>query len=246
MGRAPGNQKHKGKRTKIGNNFYYKGRYYIAFYREVDDDEEFYLGFNNVVEICKYLKWEITTTNINKIHQLLYTMLYKKDECYTKLIDGVKLKVYLVDMIDEIKENERREKDMKRFVKINSTIAIEVYPDLSAIDTTNEHAPMADRLSAKPNWVIPVLIRTGIHYYPSQIKTWSAVKALQEKNVLSISEEVDDIPDVEKEICEALLKKMERVASRKTETKTQSNATKQTASKQTVADKPVAQENPAQ
>ena len=94
MGRAPGNQGHKGERIKNNSDSYYKGRYYITFYKEEDDDEEFYAGFNNVVEICKYLKWEITTTNINKIHQMLYKVLYKKEEAYTKMIDGIKLKVY--------------------------------------------------------------------------------------------------------------------------------------------------------
>ena len=103
---------------------------------------------------------------------------------------------------------------MKKFVKINSTINIEVYPDLSAIDTTNEKSPMADRLSAKPNWVYPILIRSGIHYYPCEIKIWKSVKALAKKNLLSISEEVDDVPEDEKARCEEMRKKMAKVLAR--------------------------------
>lgn len=214
MSKAPGNQGHKGSRAKNGIESYYKGRYYISFYKETEDDENFYAGFNNVIEICKYLKLDITTTNINKVHQALYKALYERDEPYTYLIDGVKLKVYLIDMIEEIKENERREKEMKKFVKINSTVNIEVYPDLNAIDATNKDAPMADRLNAKPNWVFPILIRTGIHYYPAEIKTWKSVKTLDKKKVLSISEECDEIPSEEKARCEELMQKMAKILNR--------------------------------
>lgn len=215
MSKAPGNQGHKGTRAKNGKDSYYKGRYYIAFYREYDDDERFYMGFNNVIEICKYLKWEVTTTNINKIHQTLYKALYEKDDPYTKMIDGVKLRVYLIDMIDEIKENERREKFMKKFVKINSTVNIEVYPDLGVIDATNPNAPMADRLNVKPNWVYPVLIMTGIHYYPAEVKDWKAIKSLEKKKILSVSENTDEVPEDEKARCEELMKKMAKISARK-------------------------------
>lgn len=215
MARTPGKQGRKGTRAKNGPNSYYKGKYYIAFYQEEDEEDEiFYAGFNNVVEICKYKKWEVNTSNINQIHQALYKALYEKDEPYTRLIDNLRLKVYLIDMSDEIKENERREKEMKKFVKINSTINIEVYPDLSAIDTTNEKSPMADRLSAKPNWVYPILIMSGIHFYPCEIKLWKSVKALAKKNLLSLSEEVDDVPEAEKERCEEMRKKMAKVLAR--------------------------------
>ena len=207
-------QGHKSPRAKSGSSSYYKGHYYISFYKEEDGDETFYTGFNNVIEICKYNKMEVNTTNINMIHQALYKALYERDEPYTRLIDGVRLKVYLIDMTDEIKENERREKEMKKFVKINSTINIEVYPDLSAIDTTNMSAAMPDRLSAKPNWVYPILIKTGIHYYPVEIKGWKSVKALERNGKLSISEEVDDVPEAEKAKCEEMRKKMAKVLAR--------------------------------
>lgn len=214
MSRAKGNQGHRGTRAKNGVESYYKGKYYISFYKDEGDDESFFAGFNNVIEICKYLKWERTTTNINMIHQALYKALYERDEPYTYLLNGIKLKVYLIDMTEEIKENERREKFMKQFVKINSTINIEVYPDLDAIDTTNPNAAMADRLSVKPNWVYPILIRTGIHFYPCEVKNWKSVRCLEKDKVLSISEEVDDVPEDEKKICTEMKKKMARILAR--------------------------------
>ena len=214
MAKTTGKTGHKGPRAKSGSSSYYKGRYYISFYREEDDDETFYAGFNNVVEICKHNKWDVTKSNINMIHQALFKALYEKEEPYTKLIDGIRLKVYLIDMIDEIKENERREKEMKKFVNINSQINIEVYPDLNAVDTTNPTAAMADRLSAKPNWVYPILIKTGIHFYPAEIKNWKSVKALQKKKVLSVAEEVDEVPEDEREKCEEMRKKMAKILAR--------------------------------
>ena len=214
MARSQKKQGHKGLRAKSGSESYYKGKYYISFYKDDGDDEIFYAGFNNVVEICKYNGWEVNTSNINMIHQALYKALYEKEEPYTKLIDGVRLKIYLIDMTDEIKENERREKYMKKFVKITSTINIEVYPDLQAIDTTNPNAPMADRLNAKPNWVYPILIESGTHFYPSEIKEWKSVKALDKKKVITIANEVDEPDDDEKERCEKLRQKIKKFASR--------------------------------
>lgn len=208
-----GNLGHKGSRAKRGPDSYYKGRYYIAFYKQEEDgDESFYAGFNNVVDICKHLGWPVDPQNLNRVHQALYKSLYKSECACTKLIDGVRLKVCLIDMSEERNEDERRE-NMKKFVKINSTANIEVYPDLGAIDATNVNSPMADRLSAKPNWVYPVMIRQGIHYYPAEIKEWAAVKKLNSKNVLSVSEEVDEIPTEEKEACDklvAIIEKMKR------------------------------------
>lgn len=235
MGRSPGNKGHKGTRAKNGNDNYYKGRYYISFYEEDDDgDERFYAGFNNVIEICKYLKQEINTVNINKIHQALYKALYEKENSYTRLIDGVRLKVYLIDMIDEIKENERREKEMKKFVKINSTIDFEVYPDLSTIDATNPNAPMADRLSVKPNWVHPVLILKGIHFYPSEIKNWKTIQIYNKKQILSISEEVDDIPEDERVRCEKLLKEMKKILARTTGKEKKSTSSRKVEDQQSI------------
>lgn len=203
-------------RAKIGKDIYYKGRYYLAFYEDVDrDDERYYTGFNNVIEICKYKNLPVTTTNVNIIYQALYKALKDdKEKHYTTLIDNKLLSVHLIDMIDEIRENERREKDMKKFIKIHSDIAIEVYPDLSATETTHVDAHVPDRFSAKPNWVYPILIKVGLHYYPTEIKNWKAVKALVKKGHISLSEEVDEVPDDERERCEKLRKEIEKIGRR--------------------------------
>jgi len=215
-------------RAKIGKEIYYKGRYYLAFYEDVENnDERYYIGFNNVTEICKYKKLEVTTTNVNIIYQALYKALKEgKEKHYTTLIDNKLLSVHLIDMIDEIRENERREKEMKKFIQIHSEITIEVYPDLSATETTNVDAHVPDRFAAKPNWVYPILIEKGLHYYPTEIKNWKAVKALQKKKLISVSEEVDDVPEREKEKCEKLRKQMEKILRRDVSKKESSKTTK--------------------
>lgn len=209
-----------GNRSKIGKEIYYKGRYYLAFYEDVDNgdkkDERYYAGFNNAIEICKYKKLPVTTTNVNMVYQALYKALKDgKKKHYTTLIDNKFLSVHLIDMIDEIRANERREKEMKKFIQVHSELTIEVYPDLSATETTNVDAHVPDRFAAKPNWVYPVLIEKGLHYYPTEIKNWKAVKTLAKKKLISISEEVDEVPDNEKEKCERLRKQMEKIAGRK-------------------------------
>lgn len=205
---------HKDPRNKIGEPSYYKGRYHIAFYKEEGQNEILYAGFDNALEICRYLKASPTPQTLNAIYQSLYRCLFGDERSrYTKLIDGIKLKAYLIDMSEENEEIERRE-NMKKFIKINSMIDVEVYPDLGAIDATNPNAPMADRLSVKPDWVYPVLIRKGIHSYPSEVAGWKSVKRLAEKNLLSISEGLDEPSEEDKQMCEEMSVKMKRVASR--------------------------------
>lgn len=207
-------QGNSGARSKRGARSYYKGQYHIAFYEEADGDETLYMGFDNVADICRYLGWPTDHQSMKRVYLTLYKCLYGGENPYTKLIDGVRLRPYLIDMTEEIEEDERRQEEMKKFVKISSTINIEVYPDLSAIDATNPNAPMADRLNVKPNWVYPVLIRQGIHYYPAEVKAWKAVRSLEKKSLLSISQEADEVPEEEKAAAEELLKKISRMNAR--------------------------------
>lgn len=220
----------KGTRCKKNEESYYKGKYHIAFYQDTEDGpaEKYYKGFNNVFEICEYKGWPITKENINRIHQALYKATNNDKAHYTSLIDDIRLSVELIDMTPEIKREERKRNYMKQFVKINSSITFEVYPDLNAKDTTNPTAPMADRLQAKPDWVYPVLIQAGIHFYPSEIKTWAAIKAANKRRLLSISEEVDEneIPEEEKQKCIELKRICKKIAARITINEKSTTSTK--------------------
>lgn len=80
----------------------YKKKYCISFYNETD--EEFVACFDNVRQICKYRKLEITSANLTLISVELYRALRRKDHS-TRMLDGNLMHVYLID-IEDIEENE--------------------------------------------------------------------------------------------------------------------------------------------
>ena len=84
---------------------------------------------------------------------------------------------------------------MKKFVRIQSDVDIVVSAGLQSINMSNKDAHVADRLNVKSAWVgTRTLIKKGMGYYPSEIKNWDSVKALAKDKLLTIGEEVDEIP----------------------------------------------------
>ena len=68
---------------------------------------------------------------------------------------------------------------MKAYVKISSTININVTSGLQHKDVTNPDAHVADRLKINALWpkmTIPIL--AGVHWYPAEITEWNTVKNL--------------------------------------------------------------------
>lgn len=89
---------------------------------------------------------------------------------------------------------------MKKYVRITSEIDIMVSAGLQSINMSNKDAHVADRLNVKSAWVgTRILITKGTGYYPSEIKEWDSVKALAKDKLLSLSDEVDEIPGSEDE-----------------------------------------------
>ena len=78
---------------------YYKGSKLIAFYKEnkETEDEELVSVFSNVNEILKYKKFD--QDRLPEIRIKLCLAL-KKNPPYTRLLDGTKMKVYLIDIND--------------------------------------------------------------------------------------------------------------------------------------------------
>ena len=96
---------------------------------------------------------------------------------------------------------------MKKFVKIQCDVNIEVTEGLQSIDMTNRDAHVADRLRVAPAWVqTRVLIRKGAGVYPACIQHWSTVKALAANGTLTIGAETDEGD----EAAEEQLAKLER------------------------------------
>ena len=92
---------------------------------------------------------------------------------------------------------------MKAYVKIQSEKSIYVTPGLQHQDVTNPDAHVADRLKVSPLWPrCTVLIKKGVHWYPSEITEWRTVRALERDKVLTIGESSDsptDTPLIEKD-----------------------------------------------
>ena len=89
---------------------------------------------------------------------------------------------------------------MKKFVRIQSDVDIVVSAGLQSINMSNKDAHIADRLNVKSAWVgTRVLIKKGPGYYPSEIAKWDSVLALAKDKLLTIGEDVDEIPGTEEE-----------------------------------------------
>lgn len=85
----------------------------------------------------------------------------------------------------------------KAYVKIQSSITINVTPGLSHKDLTKKKSDVADRLKISATWPkATVLIKAGQHWYPSHIADWAAVKALEKKGQLTIGA-YSDVPGEE-------------------------------------------------
>ena len=95
---------------------------------------------------------------------------------------------------------------MKKFVRIQSEMNIEVTEGLQSIDMTNRDAHVADRLRVASAWVQSrVMIRKGSGVYPACIQNWDSVKALAANGKLTVGAETDD-GDAE---AEEILKRVE-------------------------------------
>lgn len=180
---------------------YYKKRYMITFYRLSEDgDEEFVISFDNIIELCQYKKLSVTEKNLSLIKNDLYRIL-KKLPPTTRMLDGTEMRVYLVDMLrDEDKEEklekERRDKCMasKKYVQITSTMNIEVYASLEAIQSVSASNMSGTRMNAKSAWArIRCLVTAGTSWYPSEILNWPAVKSLTGKEIFTIGAQADTI-----------------------------------------------------
>ena len=85
---------------------------------------------------------------------------------------------------------------MKKYVKIQSSININVTSGLYNLDVTNPDAHIPDRLKVKPVWPkITCMIYQGVGWYPSEIVKWNTVKNLVKDKVITIGEYSDDCSD---------------------------------------------------
>lgn len=187
---------------------YYKKRYAISFYRDVplsEGGEQFVACFDNVAQICK-ARGDAPTPESLSLVKIELCRALKRMPPTTRMLDGTAMKVYLIDMLvddmrEEELERERREKCMakKRFVRISSSMNIEVYANLEAIEIlAPAGSNKGDLLNAKSGWAkIRVLITANTAWYPSEILEWEAVKMLAAKEIINVGEQADTISNPE-------------------------------------------------
>ena len=102
---------------------------------------------------------------------------------------------------------------MAKFVRIQSTKPITVTGGLQSIDMTDERSLNPDKLNVKPSWTsFRVQLRAGAGYYPARVKDWPSVKVLSSKEVLTVGQTVDALPEnyEYKKEAEALYDTLER------------------------------------
>lgn len=78
---------------RTGTHKFYKGSYIIVFYDE--DDEYLQYIFDNVRDILKFQKKELTARNVNTINIEIYKAL-KKQKGITRFLTGELMNVHLI------------------------------------------------------------------------------------------------------------------------------------------------------
>lgn len=84
--------------TRSGPRKLYKGKYFIVFYDKTDMN--FLYSFDNVREILKFKKKEITRQNVNLINVELYRAL-KTETHFVTFLTGEVMRVYIIDESEE-------------------------------------------------------------------------------------------------------------------------------------------------
>ncbi len=99
---------------------------------------------------------------------------------------------------------------MGKYVRIQSTKPITVTAGLQTIDMTNEASTNPDKLNVKPSWTaFRVQIKRGTGYYPARIKDWPSIKVLSDKQILTVGEVTDIVPEEFKKEAEEVTQRVE-------------------------------------
>lgn len=109
---------------------------------------------------------------------------------------------------------------MKEFIEIQSSKSIVVTSGLQFQDATNPDAHVADRLKVAPLWPkLKIMIKAGKHTYPSFVKDWPTVKALEKDGIITVGAYVDNANEDVKEVKATLERQAKEVAKKETKVK---------------------------
>lgn len=79
--------------TERGRRELYRGRYFIVFYDETD--EELMYLFDNVRDILVFMDKPVTRVNVNLVNVELYRA-FRRQGHFTRFLTGKKLRVYMI------------------------------------------------------------------------------------------------------------------------------------------------------
>lgn len=137
---------------------------------------------------------------------------------------------------------------MGKFVKISASKPRRVFSGLQTKNTTSDNPTNPNRLNVESLWTDNfVILKQGAWYYPSVVKTWDSVKALEKNEIVTIGGEVDSIEDGEKlayanECYERVSKAYEVLEAKGFNNPMKEKETKKTTSKKSTATKNLIEE----
>lgn len=84
----------------------------------------------------------------------------------------------------------------QKYLKIQSTVNVNVTGGLSHLDMTDVNSNVADKLKVQAMWPKTLVrIATGTSYYPVEIKEWKTVQSLEKARLITIGEIVEELPE---------------------------------------------------
>ena len=86
------------KKIKQSAKSLYKGRYFLAFYDK--SDEELLYIFNNIEEILRYKKEEITAQDVNYITEIIKPYRLWEQNSYKEYLDRISQNIIQYDDIN--------------------------------------------------------------------------------------------------------------------------------------------------
>lgn len=122
------------------------------------------------------------------------------DGSYTDLFYDINTEMYYIlsnnkELLENIEKEIRKMVQKMKYLTIQSEINVNVTAGLENLDMTDVNANIGDKLKVQPLWPKRIVfISKGRSYYPIEIKEWNTVKALANSGMITIGQEVSELP----------------------------------------------------
>jgi hypothetical protein len=100
---------------------------------------------------------------------------------------------------------------MKKYVKIQSSINVQVTGGLDGIDVTDKNSNVSNKLKVQPLWTKErVVIKAGVGWYPAKVTNWASTKSLEKHKIITIGEYAESLPNDVSEADKSALDELEK------------------------------------